>query len=166
MCRRALRPIGLTDAALRPFLTLPAVQRLKTRAQFQAVMNAGTLAKTPHFVLHAAVPTRPCADDVVAAPEVPALTGTGPWLGALVPKRWARHAVTRNLIRRQVYAVGARQAAAWEAAACVVRLRSGFDRRVFVSARSDALRDAVRSELETLYAQAGRALARVMRSVA
>ena len=78
-------------------------------------MNAGTLAKTPHFVLHAAVSARACAGDAPAAPEVPALRGTGPWLGALVPKRWARHAVTRNLIRRQVYAVGARQAAAWEA---------------------------------------------------
>lgn len=129
-------------------------------------MNAGTLAKTPHFVLHAAVAARACAGEAPAALAVPALHGTGPWLGALVPKRWARHAVTRNLIRRQVYAVGARQAAAWEAAACVVRLRSGFDRRAFVSARSDALRDAVRSELETLYAQAGRALAGVTRSVA
>lgn len=129
-------------------------------------MNAGTLAKTPHFVLHAAAPARAHADDVATAPSVPALNGTGPWLGALVPKRWARHAVTRNLIRRQVYAVGARHAAAWEAAACVVRLRSGFDTRVFVSARSDALRGAVRSELETLYALAGRALARVTRSVA
>ncbi len=134
-------------------------------------MNAGTLAKTPHFVLHAAVSARACAGEAAAAPRVPALHGTGPWLGALVPKRWARHAVTRNLIRRQVYAVGASQAGAWEAgaweaAACVVRLRSGFDRRAFVSARSDALRDAVRSELETLYAQAGRALAGVTRSVA
>ncbi|GAB4207554.1 MAG: hypothetical protein Fur0019_12190 [Tibeticola sp.] len=162
---RSPRPTDPCGAALRPILTPSAVQRLQTRAQFQAVMNAGTLAKTPHFVLHAAVPARTYANDP-AAPKVPALTGTGPWLGALVPKRWARHAVTRNLIRRQVYAVGARHAAAWEAAACVVRLRSGFDRRVFTSARSDALRDAVRGELETLYAQAGRALAAVKRSVA
>lgn len=129
-------------------------------------MNAGTLAKTPHFVLHAVAPARACVDDDAAAPKVPALTGTGPWLGALVPKRWARHAVTRNLIRRQVYAVGARHSTTWEAAACVVRLRSGFDKRVFVSARSDALRDAVRGELETLYARAGRVLAGVTRSVA
>lgn len=133
-------------------------------------MNAGAVAKTPHFVLHAAVPPRACAgraaDADAPALPVPALIGAGPWLGALVPKRWSRHAVTRNLIRRQVYAVGARHAAAWGAAACVVRLRAGFDRRVFVSARSDALRDAIRGELEILYAQAGRALAGAKGSVA
>lgn len=148
------------------------MQRLKTRAQFQAVMNAGALAKTPHFVLHAAASGSACAiggfggDGPTPAPDVPALAGSGPWLGALVPKRWARHAVTRNLIRRQIYAVGVRHTTTWPAAACVVRLRSSFDQRVFVSARSDVLRDAVRGELETLYAQAGRALARVRPSVA
>lgn len=139
-------------------------------------MNAGTLAKTPHFVLHAAVSAcagAGAANDrngasvpAVMLPPVPGLSGQGPWIGALVPKRWARSAVTRNLIRRQVYAVGGRFSPAWGAAACVVRLRGGFDRRFFVSARSDALRDAVRSELEALYARAGRALAGATRSVA
>ena len=27
------------------------------------------------------------------------------WMGALVPKRWARRAVTRNAIKRQIYSV-------------------------------------------------------------
>ena len=28
-----------------------------------------------------------------------------PWVGALIPKRWAKRAVTRNAIKRQIYAV-------------------------------------------------------------
>jgi ribonuclease P protein component len=27
------------------------------------------------------------------------------WLGAMVPKRWARRSVTRHTIKRQIYAV-------------------------------------------------------------
>jgi RNase P protein component len=28
-----------------------------------------------------------------------------PWIGALIPKRWAKRAVTRNAIKRQIYTV-------------------------------------------------------------
>ena len=78
----------------------------------------------------------------------------GLWLGAMVPKRWARRAVTRNLIKRQIYSLGAQQAAALPAAAYLVRLRSGFDRLQFKSAASDALRTAVRGEIERLFRKA------------
>ena len=76
------------------------------------------------------------------------------WLGAMVPKRWARRAVTRNAIKRQIYNVSARFAGALPCAAHVVRLRSEFDRKHFVSASSDALKAAVRAELEQLFAHA------------
>jgi ribonuclease P protein component len=72
----------------------------------------------------------------------------------LVPKKWARRAVTRNTIKRQIYNVSARFADALPCAAHVVRLRSGFDRRQFISATSDVLKAAVRSELEQLFAHA------------
>src|SRR3954469_2458777 len=35
-------------------LRLPTVQRLKTRAQYEAAMAGGTVSRTPHFVLHRA----------------------------------------------------------------------------------------------------------------
>jgi len=37
--------------------------------------------------------------------------------------------------------------------ACLVRLRAGFDRRQFISASSDALKQAVRAELQQLFAR-------------
>ncbi len=76
------------------------------------------------------------------------------WLGAMVPKRWARRAVTRNAIKRQIYNVSANFADALPCAAHVVRLRSEFDRKQFISASSDALKAAVRTELEQLFARA------------
>ena len=43
-------------------------------------------------------------------------------------------------------------ASSWAScAALVVRLRAGFDRRQFVSATSDVLKAAVRTELQLLY---------------
>jgi len=75
-------------------------------------------------------------------------------LGAMVPKRWARRAVTRNTIKRQIYNVSAHFAEALPCAAHVVRLRSEFDRKHFISASSDALKAAVRTELEQLFARA------------
>ncbi len=70
----------------------------------------------------------------------------------MVPKRWAKRAVTRNAIKRQIYAVS--RDYNLPMAAHVVRLRSGFDRAHFVSAQSDALKRAIRAELQNLFAKA------------
>jgi ribonuclease P protein component len=72
------------------------------------------------------------------------------WLGVVVPKRHARRAVTRTLLKRQIRAAVAARAAALPGGLWVVRLRSGFERERFPSAASDALRRVVREELERL----------------
>lgn len=152
------------------------MQRLRTRAQFQAVMAAGASVRTAHFALHclalpvqcagaaeSASPHRVGSQALFVAP-VPCGDASGDcWVGPLVPRRWARRAVTRNTIRRQIYAVAAELAPQLQArpAAYVVRLRSGFARSAFPSATSPALRHAVRSELGQLFA---RHLARPMRA--
>ncbi|MBB1604181.1 ribonuclease P protein component [Variovorax sp. UMC13] len=125
------------------------MQRLKTRAQFQAVLAGATVARTTHFALHR------CALDAPAGAAAP-LFGVAPdvWVGAMVPKRWARRAVTRNAIKRQIYTVSALAEASFPHAAHVVRLRAGFDRKQFVSATSDKLKAAVRAELEQLLQRA------------
>ena len=72
----------------------------------------------------------------------------------MVPKRWAKRAVTRNAIKRQIYSVSIDFESALPVAAHVVRLRAGFDREQFISATSDVLRVAVRCELQQLFARA------------
>lgn len=137
--------------------------RLKTRPQFQAAMAGGTVARTAHFALHrVALDPAPAADTPSGPGSVrpQALFAVeGVWLGALVPKRWARRAVTRNTIKRQIYAVSGHFESRLPAAAHVVRLRSGFDRSQFVSATSERLKQAVRAELEQLFARALRPVA-------
>ncbi len=72
----------------------------------------------------------------------------------MVPKRWARRAVTRNTIKRQIYAISAQFEVRLPCAAHVVRLRSDFDRKQFISATSTLLKQAVRLELEQLFEHA------------
>ena len=128
------------------------MQRLKTRAQFQAVLAGAMVAKTNHFVLHRnALHARPVAAQAGEPRQGAALFGVqDTWIGAMVPKRWARRAVTRNAIKRQIYAVSADFAAQYPQAAFVVRLRRAFDRSEFVSAASEPLRLAVRAEVQAL----------------
>jgi ribonuclease P protein component len=133
-------------------------RRLKTRQQFQAVLACAPFARTEHFVMHRMVlETAGTSSAPVAATAMP-FPVDGLWLGAMVPKRWARRAVTRNLIKRQIYSVAGEQQLALPAAAYLVRLRSGFDRLQFKSAASEPLRAAVRHEIEQLFARAARPL--------
>mgnify|MGYP000951409262 CR=1 FL=1 len=141
------------------------MHRLKTRAQFQAALAGGTIARTAHFALHR----------VVLASESDKLSGPGSlhpvqgpqalfvqpgiWLGAMVPKRWARRAVTRNAIKRQIYSVAPEFEGRLQLAAHVVRLRAGFDRKQFISPSSEVLKQAVRAELQQLFARAVRSSA-------
>jgi len=85
------------------------------------------------------------------------------WLGTVVPKRHARRAVTRTLLKRQIRA-SVQQSASQGLSTLrpglwVVRLRAGFDRGAFPSASSDALRNAAREELDAVVGQAVRKLA-------
>lgn len=79
------------------------------------------------------------------------------WLGLVVPKRHARRAVTRTLIKRQMRAAMAEGAAALAPGLWVLRLKSGFDLRTFPSAASDALRRSARAELRQLIDRAASA---------
>ena len=149
------------------------MQRLKTRAQFEAVLAGGaTVSRTEHFALHragfppaeaaapappgpaaAAAPTPTAGPGSTGSPALFAVRGE-PWIGAVLPRRWARRAVTRNAIRRQIYAVSQDLEPQLPAAAHVVRLRATFDRAQFPSASSTALKRAVRAELQRLFAGA------------
>lgn len=71
----------------------------------------------------------------------------------MVPKRWAKRAVTRNTIKRQIYSVSRDFESVLPKAAHVVRLRAGFDRAQFRSATSELLKQAVHSEIEQLFSK-------------
>ena len=112
------------------------------------------LSKTAHFALHRntldfSAPSTQNVGELTK--QLPLFPEQGVWLGAMVPKRWAKRSVTRNAIKRQIYSVSAQYESVLSRSAHVVRLRSTFDRSHFVSASSDALKAAVRSELIQLF---------------
>ena len=75
------------------------------------------------------------------------------WLGLVVPKRHARRAVTRTLLKRHIRAA-MQQALGLDGGMWVVRLRSPFAKTEFSSAASDRLAQAASMELATLMAAA------------
>jgi len=147
--------------------------RIVTSADFERVLRSRSRASTPHFAVHhlpAGRSTPRRARDEPAPPELSTeLTQDGERpvddspatapkrLGVVVPKRHARRAVTRSLLKRQIYAAGGRHVAALPNGLWIVRLRAPFERDRFASAASRALRDAARAELDELLLAASRA---------
>ena len=145
--------------------------RIVASADFERVLASRSRASTVHFAVH----HLPAAE---AAPQTsPREPGTGELstiggeigelpvddspvqplrrLGVVVPKRHARRAVTRSLLKRQIYDAGGRHGTSLDHGLWIVRLRAPFDRSQFVSAASSALRAAARAELEELFRAAG-----------
>ncbi|GAA0744706.1 ribonuclease P protein component [Ideonella azotifigens] len=80
----------------------------------------------------------------------------GHWLGLVVPKRHAKRAVTRNLIKRQLRAAMLHHMASLPAGLWVVRLRAPFDRQQFLSPASENLRECAHDEIAVLLTRAAR----------
>jgi len=95
-----------------------------------------------------------CLEAMVETP-MPA-GGVVRWLGLVVPKRHARRAVTRTLVKRQIRNVVAACAPQLEPGLWVVRQRNPFDVKQYPSAASDALKQAARAELRALLERAVR----------
>lgn len=75
-------------------------------------------------------------------------------IGLILPKKQARRAVTRNLIRRQAKVCFAAAAAQLPPGDWVLRLRTGYERSSYPSAASQALREVVRAEIQALFGEA------------
>jgi ribonuclease P protein component len=126
----------------------------------KALLSAPTVAKTAHFVLQAA-PERPARQELPTgvAPDRTesvdnSISAIALGLALVVPKRHAKRAATRNLVKRQMREAMRRQLADWAGRRVLIRQRGAFAPKHFPSAASDALRQAVRGELDQLFAQA------------
>ncbi len=141
------------------------VGRLVDAADFQRVLATAPRVRSAHFCAHhvAAVPAarggartpRRRAD--LSTDEAQNLTmpvdNSAPadvWLGLVLPKRLARRAVTRQLLKRQMREAVRRHAHRLPPGLWVLRLRAGFDVREYPSAASQALRRAARTELDAM----------------
>jgi ribonuclease P protein component len=146
--------------------------RLVESADFERVLRSASCARTAHFAVHhlprhfepgtePVCGRSPSELSTSVAPvggrPVDDIPPSGPrQLGAVVPKRHARRAVTRSLLKRQIYAAAGRHAPTLAEGLWIVRLRAPFERERFRSAASQALRLVARAELESLFAAASR----------
>lgn len=146
------------------------IRRLRQRRDFDRLLAVPPRLRSAHFAVHhlgtAPLParqalrearphmlsTRSSTDLAGSVDNIPRAI----WLGQIVPKRHAPHAVTRNLLRRQVRAAVARLDGRLAPGLWLVRLRRPFAAADFPSAASQALRRAAASELEQLFARAVR----------
>lgn len=138
------------------------LERVVTSADFERALAVRSRARSEHFAVHhvEALPSRrpnelSTIEDRVGARPVEDLPAAAPpmapiRIGAVVPKRHARRAVTRSLVKRQIYAAAERHRDALGPGLWIVRLRSPFERARFASAASNALRSAARAELDAL----------------
>ena len=131
------------------------IGRLTSAADFQRVLQTRQLSRSPLFAAHhlrqrpgpaAQLSTAPSPEPAAPVDDL----ASGWWLGLVVPKRHARRAVTRSLIKRQMREALRRHQQHLPPGQWVLRLRAPIDTRQFPSAASDALRAAVRAELEKL----------------
>jgi ribonuclease P protein component len=142
-------------------------ERLVNKADFETLLATRWRARSAHFAVHH-VARRPLRQVHPPAPATAQELSTaaepnqpqpvddfpsGHWIGVVVPKRHARRAVTRNLLKRQIRASFGRHWAGLPPGLWLVRLRAAFAAEAFASAASSALATAVRAELDALLAQ-------------
>jgi len=144
--------------------------RLRRPAEFEAVLATSAKVRGAHFAAHhlpgqpaaLARPKRRTTELSTDAPdhcpqavddfELPAQQSW--WFGVVVPKRHARKATTRNLLRRQMREALQRHHASLACGMWLLRLCRPFDSQRFRSAAPARLRDAARAELEGLLKRA------------
>jgi ribonuclease P protein component len=151
------------------------IGRVTRREQFERLLAVRPRARSAHFAVHhlgessagspgpkpdGPDPMRPGVSDGQLSTgheqKLSSLvdkTACRIFVGCVVPKRHARRAVTRNLLRRLIRAAFGRHRARLAPGQWVVRLCAAFDRQGFVSADSIGLRRAVASELDALLAR-------------
>ena len=137
------------------------------KADFERLLSTRSRTRSAHFALHHvnAGPSAPAkrrsrtrtAELSTEAGQLASQavddSPTSVWFGCVVPKRHAKRAVTRNLIRRQIREAFGRHEPRLPRGLWMLRLVAAFDPVQFVSARSDALAAAAGEEIDTLMAR-------------
>ena len=143
--------------------------RLSRPADFESVLATPVKARSAHFAAHH-LPRCPdgrkrrahrsdgeqlsTGDPDRCAQAVDDVFASSWWFGVIVPKRHARKAITRSLLRRQMKGALARHHTRLARGMWLLRLRSPFDPQQFSAAASAALAGAARAELDGLLTRA------------
>ena len=145
------------------------VGRMLRSADFERALAVPACSRSAHFAVHhvaagLAAPAKggsqaiahklSTGDEASCTQAVDDWPADGWWLGTVVPKRHARRAVTRNLIKRQMRVVMEGLAPALPKGLWVLRLKAVFEASRYDSPASPRLRLAARDELQRLLQRA------------
>jgi len=152
----------------------PGKKMLKASIAFQQALKARPCARSAHFTVHYVraaswleshpKPSRPKlstghqplplepVDNFYLAPPVAQFSSPVIELGMVVPKRLARRAVTRNLVKRHIRTAFAKahQCGLIMPGTWVCKLRQPINKPQFISAKSDLIVQMLREELHEL----------------
>jgi len=158
---------------------LAPIGRLVQALDFERVLRSRSTGQSEHFAVHHladrpsltararraqvarqlstdGAPSEDRAVDKNPGTEPPPSSDPTRWLGYVVPKRHAKRAVTRSLLKRQIRHCVDRHSDVLAPGLWVVRVRAPFDRSAYPSAASDALKRHARAELDELFAAIAR----------
>ncbi len=161
-------PLERANQGLKPGAARAVIERLIHKADFERLLGTPAWSRSAHFSVHhvaasslvpvwknATVKTEELSTECDGFETKPvdnlSAKGLGFQLGTVVPKRHAKRAVTRSLLKRQMRTSFAGLAARLPAGQWLVRLKQPFSPQQFVSARSLTLSRAAQAELEQLF---------------
>lgn len=138
------------------------------KADFERLLASPTRSRSAHFAVHHLLSGPSGPQRVQSVPTARELSTdeqqastrsvdnylVGCWLGTVIPKRHARRAVTRNLLRRQIRAAMLRHVDRLPKGLWLVRLRMSFATQQFPAAASQALCRQAAGELDQLLTRA------------
>jgi len=112
-------------------------------------MSGEKTSRTDYFSLHS------CDIGLVARIKTLSEDSTNILFGALVPKRCAKRAVTRNSIKRQIRSIVSVQTKLSSNKAYVIRLHKVIKQTHSISANSDYIKEIIRNDLIVLFEKMG-----------
>ena len=131
------------------------IGKLINSRQFDFVLQSKIKAGTKHLALHFSPYELSTNEDLTCESYVNNPLEKGLSLGLIIPKRWAKSAVRRSLIKRQCRAQFALFSSILPSGGYVIRLKYGFDSSVWISASSKALKTKIKEELYYLFSKIG-----------
>lgn len=127
---------------------------LRSRKEFDGVLNCGTQIKSSYFVLHYCIKnlsTKTSHENCFFVDKRLSEEGK---LGLIIPKRFAKRAVTRSLIKRQCRAQTAAFVNQLPVGNWVIRLKRPVESTSWKSGSSSELKKFIRAELQPLFSKA------------
>lgn len=127
---------------------------LNTQKEFNCVLDQGTQLKSSYFVLHYYIENLSTKTDQQECVFVDKFLSDESKLGLIIPKRFAKRAVTRTLIKRQCRIQFSFFIREFPKGYWIIRLKRPIDSTRWKSSSSDELKRFIRLELQSLFSKA------------